>query len=302
MSEPAASSNSEPRYVLVTAAYNEEAYIEKVVEAVAAQSAPPVRWIIVSDASTDRTDEIVEKYAQQYKFIQLRRITTPHARNFAAQVNAINMGFAAASDVEFDYIGNLDSDVSFESTYFARLLEKFRDDPQLGLAGGFICEDRGGVFRPRRTNNLRSVPHAVQLFRRACFEALRGYVPLPYGGPDWHAEVRCRMNGWRVRSFADLPVLHHRASGGAGGRLRSWFRQGLMDFSLGSHPVFELARLARRIPSRPYVLGAGARLCGFTWAYCSGKKRTVPDEFVKFLRAEELQRLRRLDFGSDSSN
>jgi hypothetical protein len=270
----------EQRYVLVTAAYNEEGYIEKVLTSVISQHVPPVRRIIVSDASMDRTDEIVERYAAQYKLIQLRRITAPHARNFAAQVNAINMGFAEANGIEYGYIGNLDSDVSFESTYFAKLLETFSDDPKLGLAGGYIYEERGGVFKPRHANNARSLPHAVQLFRRECFQALGGYVPLPYGGPDWYAEVRCRMNGWRVQSFRDLSVFHHRPGGSAGGHLRSLFRQGFMDFSLGSHPVCELARVARRIPYRPYVLGACVRLSGFAsrtviriWRVCCERLR-----------------------------
>ena len=46
-------------YVLVTAAYNEEAHIADTLRSVANQSALPRRWVIVSDGSTDTTDEIV---------------------------------------------------------------------------------------------------------------------------------------------------------------------------------------------------------------------------------------------------
>jgi glycosyltransferase involved in cell wall biosynthesis len=279
------------KYVLVTAAYNEEAYIKKALQSVVTQSLLPTKWIIVSDGSTDRTDEIVRTYADRYEFIKLHRITERHDRNFAAQVHAINLGFAQLRGIDYDYIGNLDADISLECTYFARLLQRFEMDPHLGLAGGSIYEESHGKFRYRKNNNLRSVAHGVQMFRRDCMKALGGYMPLPYGGPDWHAEVSARMSGWRVEAFAELPAFHHRPTGTAGGLLRYWCRQGLMDFSLGSHPLFEVVKLVKRLPSKPYVLGALARLAGFAWAHYRRDRRPVSAEFVHFLRNEQKRRL-----------
>jgi glycosyltransferase involved in cell wall biosynthesis len=285
------SSTVHRRYVLVTAAYNEEAYIEKVLQSVVSQSLLPKKWIVVSDGSTDRTDKIVRSYADRYEFIQLHRVTEEHDRNFAAQVNAINLGFAQLRILDYDYVGNLDADISLEPTYFSRLITKFERDPELGLGGGFIHEEYHGQFKCRKTNRNNSVPHALQLFRRECFQSLGGYVPLPYGGPDWHAEVTARMNGWRVEAFAELPAFHHRPTGTAAGLLRYWYRQGLMDFSLGSYPLFEVVKLVRRLPSKPYVLGALARLMGFVSAYWRGDWRPVSAEFVEFLRNEQRKRL-----------
>src|ERR1035441_3171250 len=85
-------SKMKPSYVLVTAAYNEERFIEGTLQSVIAQNWRPTEWNIVSDASTDKTDEIIERYASRHDFIQLVRITEGHARNFAAQVSAINTG------------------------------------------------------------------------------------------------------------------------------------------------------------------------------------------------------------------
>jgi glycosyltransferase involved in cell wall biosynthesis len=61
-------------FAIVTAAYNEELYIEALLRSVTAQSHLPERWVVVSDGSTDRTDEIVRQYAAQHKFIQLHRM------------------------------------------------------------------------------------------------------------------------------------------------------------------------------------------------------------------------------------
>lgn len=280
------------RYALVTAAYNEEPYIGKLLDSVVAQEVLPVKWVIVSDGSTDGTDKIVDRYASEFAFIQLLRITDKHERNFAAQVNAINRGFTELRAIAYDYIGNLDADISLEPWYFARLLKKFEKDERLGLAGGYIYEERGGAFQCRRTNRTTSVPHGLQLFRRECFEPLGGYLRLPYGGPDWHAEVCVRMNGWRVEAFPDLPAYHHRPTGMAGGLLRYWYRQGFMDFSLGCHPGLEVVRCLRRLRSRPVVVGAFARLLGFLQACCAGRGRPVSDEFVAFLRNEQRLRFR----------
>jgi hypothetical protein len=189
-------------------------------------------------------------------------------------------------------VGNLDADVSFEREYFEKLLEKFSRDPQLGLAGGYIYEEENGQFRPRRGNNISSVAHAVQLFRRECLEALGGYKPFSWAGADWHAEVSLRMKGWHVESFPELQVDHHRPTGQGFGLLRYWYRGGVMDFYMGTHPLFELFRLARRCRARPYVLGAVVRFWAFGWAYCKGEKRQVSDEFVDFLRKEQMARLR----------
>lgn len=285
---------SAKKYVLVTAAYNEEAYLQRLLVSVVHQTVSPLKWIIVSDGSTDRTDEIVEAFAKDHEFIQLHRVTERHERNFAAQVNGINRGFALLGGLDYDFIGNLDADISLEPTYFEKLLKEFERDPQLGLAGGFIYEDAGAGFESRRGNRTRAVPHALQLFRRQCFEQLGGYLPLPYGGPDWHAEVSARMNGWTVEAFPDLPAFHHRPTGTAGGLLRYWYRQGFMDYSLGSHPLFEIMKLACRLRSRPYVIGALARFTGFVLASVRGDTRPVSDLFVRFLQDEQKTRLRHL--------
>lgn len=278
-------------YVLVTAARNEEAYIQRTVESVISQTARPVQWVIVSDASTDQTDQIVERYAREHRFIRLLRLTKDHPRNFGAQVDAIRAGIVLLQPVTYDFLGNLDADVSFGPTYFSDLLQIFSDNPKLGLAGGLVQELDGTTRKACRGERLRAVPHAVQLFRRACYEAVGGYPALPYGGPDTFAEVGARMKGWDVEAFEGLPVQHHRFVGSAGGHLRGRFRQGLMDFSLGYLPLFELVKCARRLAERPAVLGAFVRLIGFYCAYLTVRKRSVPQEFIQFLRTEQSDRL-----------
>lgn len=286
--------NHSRAYVLATAAYNEGKLIEGTIQSMISQRCRPAKWIIVSDASTDNTDEIVSRYAAQYDFIQLLRLTDDHPRNFAAQAIAINAGIERLEAMDYDFIGNLDADVTLEPSYFERLLAKFDADPQLGLGGGAICEKcPDGVFRGRPGNSVSSVAHAVQLFRKACFEMVGSrYALLPYGGPDTFAEVSARKAGWRVESFEDLPVFHHRPTGSAGGVLRGYFRQGKMDYSLGTLPSFEILKVLKRFHAKPRGLGAAARLAGFLLSYCRREKRAVSNDFISYFRKEQGAKMR----------
>jgi hypothetical protein len=170
----------------------------------------------------------------------------------------------------------------------------------LGIGGGCIRELQDNEFRDRKGNNSQSVPHAVQLFRRQCFVAVRPYKPLATAGSDWHAEILARMAGWKVQAFSDLPVDHHRPTGSAGGfkkLVRYWYQQGLMDHGFGTTLSFELPKLVRRLGSRPPVIGAMVRLTGYCTAHLSRRERLLPETVISFLREEQRQRLRAF-FGS----
>jgi biofilm PGA synthesis N-glycosyltransferase PgaC len=283
------------KYVLVTAAYNEEAYIGKTIESIVGQTLLPQRWVIVSDGSTDRTDEIVQSYAVRYPFIQLYRNEDKHKRNFGAQVMAIHRGVEQLRGVDYDFIANLDADLTFDPTYYEQLLRKFDEHPQLGLAGGFVFDlEPDGVFRNRPMNGEHSVAHAVQMLRRECYEETGGWVALPYGGPDWHLQVSVQMLGWRIKAFRELPAYHHRPTGTAERRFRNLFREGRMDYSVGSDPIFEIFKLARRFRAKPFILSSFVRLSGFLWGYCIREERPVSKEFVRFLRSQQRNALRKL--------
>jgi poly-beta-1,6-N-acetyl-D-glucosamine synthase len=292
MIQPATDSGHRSSYALATAAYNEEKLIEKVIQSITSQTVLPKKWVIVNDGSSDRTAEIVRKYADQYPFIELYTITEEHPRDLTAQVHAINRGFAQLKNVESDFVGNLDADVTLEPAYFERLLEKFAEDPRLGLAGGFIHEEKEGQFQSRKSNVESSVAHAVQLFRRECLEELGGYRPFTWAGADWYAEVTLRMKGWNVHSIPELRAFHHRPTGKGFGVFKYAYRGGMMDFYMGTHPLFETIKMARRLGEKPYVVGAAVRFSGFISAYWKRLPRQVPDEFMAYLRKEQMARIR----------
>ena len=282
---------SELRYVLITPARNEERYIRYTLDSVVAQTHPPVRWVIVSDGSTDKTDEIVSEYQGRFGWIQLLRMPERRDRSFAAKVHCFNAGFSAVRSLSFDIVGSLDADISFEPTYFDFLLRKFSENPRLGVAGTpFLDGDRHYDYR---FTSIEHVSGACQLFRRECFEGIGGYVPIKGGGIDWSAVTTARMRGWQTRTFTEKTCCHLRPMGtGSANQLRGIFRHGQKDYYLGGHPIWQMCRCAYQMTRPPYFVGGLCLLAGYCWALLRRSERPISPELVRFHRAEQMFRLK----------
>ena len=203
--------NGLPSYVLVTPARNEEDYIEKTIRSVISQTVLPLKWIVVSDGSTDRTDEIVQKYLPRYPWMELVRMSERRERNFAGKATCFLAGYRKLGDLRSDIIGNLDADISFEKDFFEYSLDKFREMPELGVAGAPFTE--GGFRYDYNYVNIEHVSGPTQLFRRDCFEEIGGYLPIKGGGIDLVAVITARMKGWKTRTFTERFSVHHRPMG-----------------------------------------------------------------------------------------
>jgi biofilm PGA synthesis N-glycosyltransferase PgaC len=280
-------------YVLITPVRNEEATIGTTIESVVRQTIPPKEWIIVSDGSTDRTDQIVQAHAAEAGFLRLLRLENRPARNFASVVFALEAGIAALKTEDYGFIGLLDGDVKFGPDYYEQILSRFQNDPRLGLAGGLVidcCQGR----RRRQTQSLKDVAGAVQLFRRECYGSLGGLVPLPEGGWDGITCVRARMNGFKVRTFPEIEVDHLKPRNVAEGNLlrRTW-QLGIREYALGNHPLFEVVKCGYRCFEYPYFIGGITRLAGYIWCCLGRRKRKLAAETIRFIHREQWSRLLR---------
>jgi poly-beta-1,6-N-acetyl-D-glucosamine synthase len=276
-------------YVLISPARNEEANIEKTIEAVIHQTVLPLCWVIVSDASTDRTDEIIQKYLPHYSFIRYLRMPEKRDRSFAAKVQCFNAGYELVKDLGYEVIGNLDADISFESDYLEFLLGKFVEMPDLGVAGTPFLEN-GYSSATDSFEGERHVAGGCQLFRRRCFEDIGGYVAIKEG-IDWLAVTTARMKGWTTRSFKEKFFTHYRPLGtGESNKTASMLRYGKKDYLLGGHPLWEFFRVIYTLKKRPYVWGSLVLLTGYLSACIQGK-RYVSRELMDFHRREQLDKL-----------
>jgi glycosyltransferase involved in cell wall biosynthesis len=281
------------KYVVITPARNEARFIELTLKSVTNQTVLPRKWVIVSDGSTDGTDDIVKKYMARHPWIELLRMPERAERHFAGKVHAFNAGYAKVRDTENDIIVSLDADISFEDDYFAFLLEKLSADEALGLVGTPFRELAGETYDYRFVN-IEHVSGACQVFRRECFEDIGGYLAVKGGSIDHIAVITARMKGWRTRTFTERVCLHHRAMGTAGrSLLKSRFRLGMKDYSIGNHPMWEFVRTARQMTLAPVLTGGLALAAGYLWGVVRQVPRPVSPELVAFHRREQMQRLSR---------
>jgi len=279
------------RYVLITPARNEQAHIEQTIRSVMSQTVLPLKWVIVSDGSTDMTDDIIKKYLPSHPWLELVRMPERKERHFAGKVMAFNAGYDKVKHLDYDIIGSLDADISFDPEYFSYLLAKFVQYPELGVAGTPFRE--GESQYDYRFSRKEHVSGACQVFRRECFEEIGGYIPLKEGAIDLTAVVTARMKGWRTETFTEKHCVHHRTMGTAEtGIFRALFISGYGDYRMGVHPLWQTCRSMYQMSKKPILLGGSILLIGYLWALLKRAPRPVSKEFVDFRGKEQMKWLK----------
>jgi len=273
------------RLLLVTPARNEEQMIGRVMDGVIAQTRRPDRYVVVSDGSTDRTDEIMKSYAEQHDFIcylrrenreaELARVETVSP----GKIGAFECALQSVADEGFAYFGVLDADVVLPSNYYARIIEEFERDPKLGIAGGYlesVLPDR--TIAPGGFKNADAVGGPVQMFRADCYGEIGGYKA--FGHDDCIAIMQARESGWRVRSFPDLIAEHWVPFEGYAPTLSSkvpaLYYLGKMDYVMHVPLWFVLIQSGARCFSRPYLFAGAGRLFGYLGGVVSRPPRGEP--------------------------
>jgi glycosyltransferase involved in cell wall biosynthesis len=258
-----------------------------------AQTIPPARWIIVNDGSTDETPGIIDRYAATHNWIERLDMPSHRDRSFAAKADCFNTACKVAGWLDYDIVGNIDADVTFEKDFLEFLLEKFATMPALGVAGMPFVEEDGYNSSTDSFEGEFRVSGQCQLFRRECLLDVGGYVPNKAGGVDWIAVTTARMKGWETRSFREKHFVHHRPLGTAErGLLAALYSYGEKDYYLGGGVLWELSRVAYRIGKRPLVLGGLALGAGFLYSAIRRINRPVSRELIRFHRQEQFRKLK----------
>ncbi|MGB2951818.1 MAG: glycosyltransferase family 2 protein [Gaiellaceae bacterium] len=135
-----AKSEVEPTVSVVVAAHDEEAVIEQRLENLLALDYPPERLevVVASDASGDRTDELVEAVAAQEPRVRLLRC--PRAGKVAAQ----NL---AARETSGEVLAFTDANARWEPDVLRKLVRNFADPDVAYVCGRLRLERAGGTNR-----------------------------------------------------------------------------------------------------------------------------------------------------------
>jgi glycosyltransferase involved in cell wall biosynthesis len=289
---------SDERLLIISPVRNEAAHIERVANALAAQSRPPALWLVVDDESEDATPQILRRLAAEIDFMEVTSAPdglTPRTADrlaVAAAPRAFNHGLrtvGARALSSFTHIGKLDGDVELRPEYYEAILGEFGRNPRLGIAGGVILENDDGEWRPTPSASAH-VRGALKLYSSTCFEAIEGVRErLAWDAID---EILARMRGFETRSFAHAEALHHRRTGSADGSLRGHVRWGQGHWITHHGVAWTVLRAARITTSRPRGVSGLAYLYGYAQAAVRRVPRVEIEGYRRFVRAEQRRRAR----------
>jgi biofilm PGA synthesis N-glycosyltransferase PgaC len=276
---------SHPRIALLTPLKDEEQYIGAMITSIVNQTIRPERWIIVDDGSTDQTASIVQSYCRRFPFIELVQLPARTERRPGGE-GAIACAFERISLSRFDYLARFDADLVFPVDYFARLIEEFLRDPSLGIAGGSLYVRKNGLNVPESAPEYH-VRGALKMYRVECLQQL-GTLGTQIGW-DTIDEVYAWSRGWRTHSFADLPVLHRRPTGGGLHASRVYKERGRAEYLTWSHPGFVALKSAKLALTNP--THAWSFLRGFLGCYLAKQDRLSDPLFRQTRRRQQMARL-----------
>jgi len=186
-------------------------------------------------------------------------------------------------------VGKLDGDIELPPDYYERMLERFDEQPMLGIAGG-VLEERGrtGSWSVDRNPDYH-VRGALKLYRRACFEAIGGIEERL--GWDTIDEAYARLNGFATRSFDDVVARHHRPAGSADGTLRGRARHGQCAYILQYGLGWVMLRSVKAAAGWPQGLSGIAYLYGYLRSAARREPRVADPAFRRLVRRELRSRL-----------
>ncbi len=237
---------TDAKYVAVTTARNEEAYLPNSVPSILKQTVSPNVFVVVDDSSEDGTIE----YLKTVNVLTLRFEAPRIQIRGINQSQAINMGVSLATkhSPNWEYLLKTDADVVLPPTYVEDLLRIMDNRPEIGIAGGWPldCQGRKMKIRMSRTTD------GARLYRRECWDEIGGLDTI--NAFDTHAILKARQAGWETTTIPYIKYKELRTSMKT--TVKRWIQSGFSRKSFCFplwHSIF--AALKNIKSGRPVVIG-----------------------------------------------
>ncbi len=135
---PPSRADIEPSVSVIVAAHNEETVIEKRLENLLALDYPREQFeiVVASDASTDRTDELVESFADR----GVRLVSCPRGGKVAAQNHTV-------PQTNGEILAFSDANAGWAPDALRRLVRPFADPEVAYVCGRLVLQDADGTNR-----------------------------------------------------------------------------------------------------------------------------------------------------------
>ena len=218
------------KYYVIIPAYNEEKFVYLTLNSLLAQSVLPDKIVVVNDNSTDKTAEIIRKFELKHSFISLVNIVSQAIHLPGSKVvQAFYKGFETVDD-DYDFIVKLDADLILPANYFETILNIFKSDATIGMAGGFAFIEKNGDWILENLTDKDHIRGAFKTYRKKCFKEIGGLQSEM--GWDTVDELLCKYYGWNVVTDETLKIKHLKPTG-ANYSKTARFKQGEAFYRLG---------------------------------------------------------------------
>ena len=169
-----------PKVTVVMAVYDEDEYLSIAIDSILKQTFEDFEFLIIDDGSTDRTPEIIERYAEQDG--RIRYLANQTNKGLSA---SLNKGINRASG---KYIARMDADDISLPRRFEKQIEYLDSNPDVHVVGSYASligkneELLGKKTFPQGGRNPAGlkqegprVPHPSVMMRRSSLQSVSGY-------------------------------------------------------------------------------------------------------------------------------
>lgn len=268
-------------YYIVIPTYNEEKFISLTLQSIVEQTVLPSKIVVVNDGSTDKTEEIVNSFAEKYSFIAAVNKTSDAIHLPGSKViQAFQKGLEILDD-NYDIIVKIDADLIFPSNYFETIIKHFQSDERIGMVGGFCYIEKNGEWILENLTDKDHIRGALKAYRKEAFKEIGGLKPAM--GWDTVDELLCKFYNWKVVTDESLHVKHLKPTGASYNKAAR-YKQGEAFYSLG-YGFFITAIASLKLAMRkgkPLLFMDYIK--GFWKAKWSKKSLLVTNAQAKFIR------------------
>lgn len=248
----------QPTVSVVIVNWNGKGYIERCLDALQRQSLPPLEVIVVDNASSDGSAELV---ARAYPWVRLIR-------------SKKNLGFAGGCNVGWhsargEFVATLNPDTEPSPGWLEALVASLAGDSGVGMAASLmlfadrpaiinsagivldvlgIAWDRLGgcpASRAKEPCGVLGPSGGAALYRRELLKQLGGFDETYFMYlEDVDLALRAQLRGWRCAYVPEATVLHvHSASAVEGSPFKNFLKARNRVWLLAKHfPASHLAR------------------------------------------------------------
>ena len=226
------------KFLIIIPAHNEEENILPCLESLKNQTFQDFKCVIVNDGSTDKTQEIAEKFLENNLKFRIYNLKLSKHEPGAKVLRTFNKGLETENLENFDVVCKFDADIIFPENYLEKINEVYEKNPKAGMVSGLVYIKKGFVNFVRKPlvyaqpdkkdfttsqlydfthqnewtfENLSSKNHVrgpIKSYRKELFQKMNGLRAVL--GWDNIDVMLCKMHGFETVTLQELWVKHLR--------------------------------------------------------------------------------------------